>query len=280
VLPSVADIDFARLNGRERTILREIAPLAAEGYSYEEIAARLDLGRNGRRIVAEALDELAKTIRAQVGGAELPKLTQAEYELLRDDIAARGQLVPILVDEDGKVLDGHHRKRACDELGIEPETRIVRGLDPAERRALALAANIVRRHLSTRQTRDLIAAELVHTPDASDRSIARRLGVSPSTVASVRSELVTRGLVSNLDTRIGADGVTQPATKPPRHQATTVQAPAETGVREIRIRITEEALAELTVDEWIECDAIRLSAAADGTYELALRGATAFRSVA
>jgi ParB-like chromosome segregation protein Spo0J len=32
-----------------------------------------------------------------------------------------GQRIPIIVDKDGNIIDGHHRFRICKELGIEPE---------------------------------------------------------------------------------------------------------------------------------------------------------------
>src|SRR5687768_2923035 len=47
-----------------------------------------------------------------------PDLAPEEYEELKADIAARGVQVPIEYDEEKNILDGHHRKRICDELGI------------------------------------------------------------------------------------------------------------------------------------------------------------------
>lgn len=45
----------------------------------------------------------------------LPALTEDEYEGLKGDIAERGVQVPVIVDEHGAVIDGHHRIRACQE---------------------------------------------------------------------------------------------------------------------------------------------------------------------
>jgi len=36
-------------------------------------------------------------------------MTPAEFEALKADIAERGVVVPIDIDEDGEILDGHHR---------------------------------------------------------------------------------------------------------------------------------------------------------------------------
>ena len=46
----------------------------------------------------------------------LPPMAPETYEVLKADIAVRGVVVPIDVDEDGNILDGHHRPRAWCEL--------------------------------------------------------------------------------------------------------------------------------------------------------------------
>lgn len=48
----------------------------------------------------------------------MPDLTPDEYAALKADIAARGVLVPIEYDESGHILDGYHRVRICNEIGI------------------------------------------------------------------------------------------------------------------------------------------------------------------
>jgi hypothetical protein len=49
----------------------------------------------------------------------LPPLSDEEYRALKADIAARGVMVPIERDEEGNVVDGHHRLRALGELQAE-----------------------------------------------------------------------------------------------------------------------------------------------------------------
>jgi len=80
----------------------------------------------------------------------LPSLSQEEFEALKSDIQKRGIMVPIEIDADtGKVLDGYHRLKACQELGIEKNI-------PAnnrhfksdnERKEHALKLNILRRQM-------------------------------------------------------------------------------------------------------------------------------------
>lgn len=48
----------------------------------------------------------------------LPPLADDDYERLKADIAVRGVMVAVEFDEDGNVLDGHHRLRIAKELGI------------------------------------------------------------------------------------------------------------------------------------------------------------------
>jgi ParB-like chromosome segregation protein Spo0J len=60
------------------------------------------------------------------------------------------------MDEEGHVLDGHHRVRACQELAIANSPSLVRvGLNEDQKLAHALALNLVRWHLTTAQRRAL-----------------------------------------------------------------------------------------------------------------------------
>jgi hypothetical protein len=133
--------------------------------------------------------------RAVDGFQPMPPLTADEYAALRDDNAARGVLVPITVDQHGRLLDGHHRRRIANELGVKCPTEVRPVADDDEAWDLALTLNANRRHLSREQKRELVRAEIARRPGDSDRAIARRVGCSPSTVGAVRG-----GQVSKLDT--------------------------------------------------------------------------------
>src|SRR5262249_31945950 len=124
-------------------------------------------------------------------------------------------LVPIIVDEDYAIIDGHHRLRACEELGIKGVPTMMRSqLDPAEKRDFALALNLNRRHLSREQKREVIAAVLRQTTrEWSNREIARAVGVDHKTVGSVRAELVERGEIPHDEKLIDSKGRKQPASK-------------------------------------------------------------------
>jgi len=123
----------------------------------------------------------------------MPELSVEQYGALKADIVLRGIVVPIVVDQHGRILDGHNRVRISEELAVECPREIHHVLDDDEAADLAVTLNCARRHLSREQAREVIAGEIARRPDDSDRAIARRVGCSPSTVGAVR------GKVSNLD---------------------------------------------------------------------------------
>jgi len=71
-----------------------------------------------------------------------PEFDGDGYEAMKADIAKYGQKVPITL-YCGQLLDGRARLRACRELGIQPLTRNVDGIDPV---AYSVAMNLHRTH--------------------------------------------------------------------------------------------------------------------------------------
>lgn len=141
----------------------------------------------------------------------MPELNSEEYLELKADIEARGVMVPIELDENGNVLDGHHRIKICQELGITDFPRVIRaGMTEAEKRLHARKLNMARRHLSQEQRRSLIRGQLMDTPEKSDRQIAAGLGVSHVTVGGQRKSMESTGQIDRLNTNIGADGKERP----------------------------------------------------------------------
>lgn len=119
----------------------------------------------------------------------MPALTDDEYVALADDIAANGVRVPVVEDQHGRLLDGHHRRRIAVDLGIDCPVDVVEVDDDTEARNLAYTLNLARRHLTREQKRALVARAIEANADDSDRAIARRLQCSPTTVGTVRREL-------------------------------------------------------------------------------------------
>ncbi len=130
----------------------------------------------------------------------MPELSAEQCDALKADIALRGIVVPIVVDQHGWILDGHNRVRISEDLAIECPREIHHVVDDDEAADLAVTLNCARRHLSREQTRQVIAGEIARRPDDSDRAIARRVGCDHKTVGSVRSGEVPHSPVSDLDT--------------------------------------------------------------------------------
>lgn len=141
--------------------------------------------------------------------ARYPLLEGEDFERLKDSIAANGQRVRIVLFK-GAILDGRNRYRACVALGIEPLTEVFEGTEE-EASVYSDVLNLHRRHLSREQVREVIAFKLRAEPHRSDRDIAAEVKVSPTTVGTVRKEVVASGVqVGHLNEagRKGRDGKT------------------------------------------------------------------------
>jgi hypothetical protein len=87
-----------------------------------------------------------------------PLLIGEEYERLVAGIKVSGQNLPIVLDQNGSVVDGRNRYRALLDLGIEPkfETRVFE--NDTQLSQYLFNANIARRHLTTPERAFLAAA--------------------------------------------------------------------------------------------------------------------------
>jgi len=172
--------------------------------------------------------------------AELfPPMSPDELRELGADIVKKNGLVaPIALwrrnpNEPLQLLDGRNRLDAIelvtgrtvevgapslmagDFLATDKVIVLDKSVDPY---SYVISANIQRRHLTAEQRRSLIAKLLKVDPSKSDRQIAATVKASPTTVGTVRAEMEAAGEVSNLDTRIDAKGVQQPAKRSRRPQ--------------------------------------------------------------
>jgi hypothetical protein len=82
------------------------------------------------------------------------KLTKNEFELLINSIKDKGLREPIIINDKGIILDGHHRFKACQNLGIgiPPELfRIKSFNNPLEEGLYVNEVNLLRRQLTPAQ---------------------------------------------------------------------------------------------------------------------------------
>lgn len=109
----------------------------------------------------------------------VPEMTDAEYQDLLQSIEENGQREPGIM-LDGKVLDGRHRSRACEELDIpfayRPYDKKRDGLIPE---MVVLDANIRRRHLNPAQ-KAAIGAELSEKIKVEKAKLKKQKSTSPA----------------------------------------------------------------------------------------------------
>lgn len=110
----------------------------------------------------------------------MPALDAETEAALRASIEQWGVLVPVVVNQHGEIIDGHHRARIADELGRSYRTEIREITDDIEAYRLGVELNMVRRGFSTKERRVMSVAlyEQGHTT----RAIGEALGSSQSTI--------------------------------------------------------------------------------------------------
>jgi site-specific DNA-methyltransferase (adenine-specific) len=100
--------------------------------------------------------------------ALMPHLSDDEYEALKSSIKSEGLFVPIVVNRDGVILDGHHRFRACMETGLDPEYEVKEFPDLLSEKNFVIRVNLNRRQLSTVQKAELALLVLPEIKDAAE----------------------------------------------------------------------------------------------------------------
>ena len=117
-------------------------------------------------------------------------LRTEEFAALEADIVARGVQVSVEYDEDGNVLDGHHRVAICEKHGLEIPFVTRKFKTEGEKREHVIKLNLARRHLEPwqwgRAFKLLLEGRGVKTGQGS--SAAKRHSQS-DTVSEVAAEL-------------------------------------------------------------------------------------------
>lgn len=85
----------------------------------------------------------------------LPKMSDEEFAELKASIQAEGQHYAIVANENLEILDGHHRFKACIELGIEPDFEVRKFEDKLLEKKFVIETNLRRRHLNKFQLIEL-----------------------------------------------------------------------------------------------------------------------------
>ena len=86
----------------------------------------------------------------------VPPLDNQTYDSLVESIRINGQRDDIVINGKGEVLDGHHRFRACREIGIEPKYYIKSFDDILQEKLYVIDTNLQRRQLTVAQRVQLV----------------------------------------------------------------------------------------------------------------------------
>jgi hypothetical protein len=171
--------------------------------------------------------------RVHPAAAAVPAASAGEFAALKADIAHSGLRVPVefLVQADSldpaswALMDGRTRLDALHELGFRfafgargplmqsgsgKAVRLNYNMEfesklsgTALERVISL--NVLRRHLNREQKAQMTGLLLAETPENSDREIARIMGISPTTVGTIRARLEALGELLHQDVTLGAD---------------------------------------------------------------------------
>jgi len=118
----------------------------------------------------------------------LAPLRPEELAALEADIQKRGVLLPVEVDEDGQILDGHHRAAIAARLRLPCPTLVRRFASEQEKREHAIKMNLARRHLDPVRWGQAFALLLQERGIATGQGSRNDLTTS-ATVAEVAQEL-------------------------------------------------------------------------------------------
>lgn len=166
---------------------------------------------------------------------------------LEASIKRFGVIVPVIKDQDGATLDGHHRVKIAKRLGATYDTITIICRDDEHRLELARTLNADRRQLTPEQRREVSVA--LRQEGHSLRAIGGALGVDEGTVRNDLKKATAEDSAVDLPSTVtGLDGKVRPARATERTQL----GPPSRGMQLARIAIMN--LDEISADD-VERDA-------------------------
>ncbi|AFH21874.1 hypothetical protein OSG_eHP11_00135 [environmental Halophage eHP-11] len=179
----------------------------------------------------------------------MTELSDEEYRRLADDIRERGVLQPIVTDENGTILDGHHRAALAEHFDLdesrEPAYVVIGDLDEdADKLARAIKQNVL-----GRDTKDAVKSHAVeqYIETSWDRTDDGDL-IRPETDSEVAEKLgVDRSLVSRVVNNVNAHIIDHDRVKARKYYEDNPDA----SYREVARQVDS---AKATVTEWLKED--------------------------
>ena len=144
----------------------------------------------------------------------LPPHTPDEVAALYEDLRADKRLkVPVIIDENGEIIDGRLRARLCEDLKIDwrPTATVESGLTADEKAALRIKLNLLRRNTppTAEQKRKYMEVILKAESHLSNGEIAKLCGFDHSTISRNRKKLEEAGEIQRATTATGSDNITR-----------------------------------------------------------------------
>ena len=125
---------------------------------------------------------------------KFPMLPDTELEELAESIRQNGLRQPVVLDKEGRLLDGRNRARACEMLGIEPETVTYEGDDLAE---YVIDCNVTRRNMSTGARAMATALVLMESKGRKNGRWSRDKGPRIGDISDIRNNSTWLEAISN-----------------------------------------------------------------------------------
>ena len=178
-----------------------------------------------------------------------PLMAEDEFARLVGDITVNGQLEPIWLDSEGRIIDGRNRYMACLLAKVQPITKTWTGTGSVVDFAVSL--NLHRRHLTPSQ-RACVATEML--PLLEEEALARMASTQAKPGEKVGAKAVAKMPQPKSDIPVAIVSKTSPV-------VTVAQLPANTG------RSREKAAAATNVSARYVSDAKVLKEEAPAIFE-------------
>ena len=130
------------------------------------------------------------TINPQYSDLVYP-LLKLEYETLKYSISESGLHLPIIINQDNVILDGHNRLKICQELGIEPKFEVKEFQDPLQEKEFVIEINLKRRHLNSFQIAELeYKMEEIYKEKAKQRRFSNLKNVNKEIISTAPNDAI------------------------------------------------------------------------------------------
>jgi hypothetical protein len=140
-------------------------------------------------------------------------LDEGHIRALEDAAGNWPTLVAVQQENAMVLVDGFHRLAAAQNLGLATvPVRVVPPPPDGDLHALAFSLNAIHgRPLGLPDRRAEAVRLLRQRPEVSNMEIGRRAGLSPTTIAAIRTRLEEEAAITPAPERVGADGTRYPA---------------------------------------------------------------------